>query len=87
MIPTAGLLRVQPVAPEQPKGEDILITFFLALGFFALGSWLVMLAVGNLHDLFPVIPTVGYWQTVSILLGFNIAVSALRPRAWKWARR
>ena len=46
-----------------------------------------MLAFGTLHELFPAVPSVGFWQAVTLILGLRVVAGALRPRPWKWARR
>ena len=86
MIPTTGLLRVQPVAPEQPKPSDIVGKFFGALVGLALGAWFLMLGMGTAHTLWPAVPSVGYWQAVTLILGAQTVALSLRRPPWKWAR-
>jgi hypothetical protein len=88
---TTTTLRVQPVEPPKRTPEEMGQFFAGALvlipAIVALWSWFLMLAMGTLNDLFPAVPTVGFWQAVTLVLGLHtVAVIARRP-VWKWARR
>lgn len=88
---TTTTLRIQPVAPEKRSNEEtghLIAAVVLAVpGVLALTSWLLMLAFGTLHDLFPAVPSVGFWQAVTLILGLHVVANAVCPRPWKWARR
>lgn len=50
---------------------DTAVGFIIKLGFSFLRAWMVMLAAGVLHTFFTVIPLIGFWESVIILLGLN----------------
>ena len=88
---TTTTLRIQPVEPPKRTNEELgqLIAWAILTtpGVLALLSWFLMLAFGTLHDLWPTIPPVGFWQAVTLVLGLQVVAFFVKPRAWKWARR
>lgn len=88
---TTTTIRVQPVEPAPRTTEEIGkligVGIFIVPGILALTSWFLMLAAGTLHDLFPAVPTVGFWQAVTLVLGLQVVANMVKPRSFKWARR
>lgn len=88
---TKTLIRIQPVAPDEPSSEELgRRAVYAVVGlvlFLPLFTWPLMLAIGALHDLFPAVPAPGYWTTMILLVGYRIVVSPFARWQWKWAHR
>jgi hypothetical protein len=84
---TDQTIRVQPVEPETLSVQTVVARLVGGYaGVALLGGLFLMLAFGTLHELYPSIPAVTYWQGITLALGWAFVGGVLRPR-WKWAGR
>jgi hypothetical protein len=47
----------------------------LAILHAVIASWLVMIGIGNIHDVWNSIPALGFWDTFSFVIWFGAAIS------------
>jgi hypothetical protein len=80
------VLRVQPVPPESASRQDV-VTLALAgiVGTLANG-FLLMVALGAAHRVWPQVPAAGYLDSVLMCFGLSAVGSMVRgSRRW-WFR-
>lgn len=64
-------------------GVGMLATLFMSV-FALLEAWIVMLGFGDLHDVWPAVPAVGYWTAyVFSLLLYMVIRPVFKPKTEK----
>lgn len=59
------------------KSVPALVAAVLAIWFInaSLGTWAIMVGLGNLHHLSNAVPAYGFWQVFSVWVWFAAAIS------------
>jgi ABC-type Fe3+ transport system permease subunit len=53
----------------------IVVFFVVAFLYACLGSWFVMVGMGNLHDVWNTVPALGFWEVLSFTVWFGAFAS------------
>lgn len=56
----------------------VIVAIFLVPAVFAIWTWLYMLLLGAVHTFIPIIPALGFWQTVIFGLFLAMTGGALK---------
>lgn len=85
MLPS--LIRIQPVAPDQPSWPQLFGNVVAAFVLLPISGLFLMLGMGAAHELWPSIPVAGYWQSVWLVAGLGTVGHVVKSHPFKWHRR
>lgn len=61
--------------------RGIVVFIVVAFAYACLGSWFVMVGMGNLHDVWNLVPALGFWEVFSFTLWFGAFASLYTANA------